>query len=167
MWNIINENINEKPLRNDTIFININGTITHNSQVTAETFNTYFSTVAQHIHTENSENLHSVVNENNPLNFLCDVFKQLIQSIKLKFVSTKEIEDVISSLKMKDSHGYNGISTKVLKQIIPYILTPLTYIFNLMISTGIFPTRMKFVEIKPPCKRGEMANIFNFRHFSC
>jgi len=165
MWNIINENINKKPLRNDTAFININinGTITHNSQVIAETFNTYFSTVVQHIHTEISKNLHSVVNENNPLNFLCDVFKQLIPSIKLKFVSPKEIEDVVSSLKMKDSHGYDGISTKVLKQSIPYILSPLTYICNLMISTGIFPTRLKFAEIKPLCKKGEMTNIFNYR----
>jgi len=115
MWNTINENINKKPRRNDIAFININGTITHNSQVTANTFNTYFSTVAQHIHTENSKNLISVINENNPLNFLYDVFKQLSSSIKLKFISPKETEDVVSSLKMKDSQGYDEISTKVLK----------------------------------------------------
>jgi hypothetical protein len=50
---------------------------------------------------------------------------------------------------MKDSHGYVGISTKFLKQSIPYISSPLTYICNMMISTGIFPTRIKFAEIKP------------------
>jgi len=87
----------------------------------------------------------------------------MIPSIKLKFLSPKEIEDVVSFLKMKDSHGYDGISIKVLKQNIPYILSPLTYICNLMISKGIFPTILKFVEIKPLCKKGEMVNIFNYR----
>jgi hypothetical protein len=61
----------------------------------ANTFNTYFSTVAQHIHTENSKNSNSVVSENNPLNYLYDPFKQTIPSIKLKFVSPKEIEEVV------------------------------------------------------------------------
>ena len=133
MWSIINENINEKPQRNNIPFININGTITHNSQVIANTLNT---------------------------------FKQLIPSTKLKFVSPKEIEHVVSSLKMKESHGSDGISTKILKQSIPYILSTLTYIRNLMISTGIFPTRMKFAEIKPLYKKGEMANISNYRPIS-
>jgi hypothetical protein len=50
-------------------------------------------TVAQHIHTENSKNLNLVVSENNSLNYLYDVFKQPIPSIKHKFVSRKEIED--------------------------------------------------------------------------
>ena len=89
------------------------------------------STVAQHIHTENSKNLNSVVSENNPPNYLYDVFKKPIPSIKLKFVSPKEIEDVVRSLKTKDSHSYDWISTKILKQSIPYILSPLTYIYRM------------------------------------
>jgi len=35
-----------------------------------------------------------------------------------------------------------------------------------MISTGIFPTRLKFAEIKPLYKKGEMANISNYRLIS-
>jgi hypothetical protein len=38
----------------------------------------------------------------------------------------------------------------------------LTYICNLMITTGIFPTRLKFAEIKQIKKKGEMANIANY-----
>jgi hypothetical protein len=87
----------------------------HNSQVIPNTFNTYFLTVAQHIHTGNFTTSNSGVSENNPLNYLYNVFKQPIPSIKRKFVSPKETEDVVSSLKMKDSHGYDGISTKIPK----------------------------------------------------
>jgi hypothetical protein len=78
----------------------------------------------------------------------------------------KEIEDVVSSLKMKDSYGCDRISTKKLKQRTPYISSPLTYICNLMISTGIFPTTVKFAEIKPLCKKGDLADISNYRPIS-
>jgi hypothetical protein len=67
---------------------------------------------------------------------------------------------------MKDFHGYDGISTKILKLSIPYISSSLTYICNLMISTGVFPTRLKFAEIKLLYKKGEMANISNYRPIS-
>ena len=97
-------------------------------------------TVAQHIHTENFKNSNSGISENNPLNYLYNVFKQPIPSIKLKFVSPKEIEDDVTFVKTKDSHGYDGISTKIIKQSTPCISSPLTNICNLMITTGIFPT---------------------------
>jgi hypothetical protein len=76
-WNIINENINKRPQKNYISLLNINGTITHNSQVIANTFNTYFLTVAQHIHTENFKNSNSGVSENNALNYLYNVFKHI------------------------------------------------------------------------------------------
>jgi hypothetical protein len=90
----------------------------------------------------------------------------MIPPIKFKFVSPKEIEDDVNSLKMKDSYGYDGISTKILKQSIPYISSPLTHTCNLMISTGIFPTRLKFAEIKPSYKKGKIANTSNYRPIS-
>jgi len=35
-----------------------------------------------------------------------------------------------------------------------------------MLSTGIFPTRLKFAEIKPLHKKGEIVNTFNYRPIS-
>jgi hypothetical protein len=66
---------------------------------------------------------------------------------------------------MKNSHGYDGISTKVLKSSIPYISSPLTYICNRMSSSGIFPTRLKFCEIKPIFKKGDKKKP-NYRPIS-
>jgi hypothetical protein len=65
---------------------------------------------------------------NNPLNYLFSVFNQSFPSVKFKFLSTKEIEDIINSLKSKDSHGYDEISIKILKASILYISSPLTYL---------------------------------------
>ena len=79
-------------------------------------------------------------------------------------VTSKEIENVVKSLKPKGSHGYDEIPTKILKLSVPYILSPLTYLHN--ISTGTFPTRLKFAEIKPLHKKGEKSNISNYRPIS-
>ena len=67
---------------------------------------------------------------------------------------------------MKDSYGYDGMSTKILKQSIPYSSSPWTHLCNLMISTGIFPTRLKFAEIKPLYKKDEIAGTSNYRPIS-
>jgi len=42
-------------------------------------------------------------------------FENPFQNINLKSISTKEIENTIKSLKPKNSFGYDGISTKLLK----------------------------------------------------
>jgi len=66
---------------------------------------------------------------------------------------------------MKYSLGYNGISTKVLKLSIPYISSFLTCICNRMTS-GNFPMRLKFSEIKLKFKKGDKGNISNYRPIS-
>jgi len=88
----------------------------------------------------------------------------MIPTIKLKFISPKEIEDAVNSLKMKDSYGYDGISTRILKEYIPYIKSSLTNMCNFIISTGIFPMKFKVAEIKPLYIKGEIANTTNYRH---
>jgi hypothetical protein len=83
-----------------------------------------------------------------------------------KHVSPKEIENVAKSLKAKESHGYDEIPTKVIKQHFIYISSPLAHICNLMLSSGTFPTRLKFAEIKPLYKKGERMDISNYRPIS-
>jgi hypothetical protein len=51
--------------------------------------------------------------------------------------------------KSKDSHGYDEISTKLLKISSPLISSPPNYICNKVLTKGIFPDRLKFSTIKP------------------
>ena len=44
-------------------------------------------------------------------------FKNPFPNINLKTMSTREIENIIKSLKPKNSSGYDGISTKLMKII--------------------------------------------------
>ena len=103
---------------------------------------------------------------NSPLNYLFSAFNQSFPSIKLKFVSTKEIEDITNSLKSKDSHGYDEIQTKMLKASIPYISSPLTCLCNWLLPSGIFHSRLKFSEIKTLFKKGDKSYISNYRPIS-
>ena len=67
---------------------------------------------------------------------------------------------------MKNSHGHDGISTKILKLSLLYSSSPLTYKCNKMLATGIFPTRLKFSEIKPLFKKRDETNLSNYRPIS-
>jgi len=79
-----------------------------------------------------------------PLNYLYQVFTSQFPSIKLTSVTSKEVREIIKSLKWKNSHGYDEIAMEILKISLPFIVSPCTYICNRMLSTGIFPTRLKY-----------------------
>jgi hypothetical protein len=86
--------------------------------------------------------------------------------MKFSNATTYEIEKIIHSLKCENSYGYDKISTRILKASTPYVLSPLTYIFNKIQSTGIFPDRLKFLEVKPLYKKGDKTDFFNYRPIS-
>jgi hypothetical protein len=65
-------------------------------------------------------------------------------------VTKGEIINIISSLKSMKSSGYDGISSKILKLCCMFISTPLSYICNMSIITGVFPDCLKYAVIKPP-----------------
>jgi len=75
--------------------------------------------------------------------------------INLALTTTKEVSDIVKSLKSKNSHGYDKISIEVLKLSLPYIISPLIYIHNKSLLKGIFPTRLKFSQIIPILKKGK------------
>jgi Notch-like protein len=56
--------------------------------------------------------------------------------------------------------------TEILKFSSPFITSPLAYISNKMLSTGIFPDRLKYAEIKPLFKDVCKNDPFNYRPIS-
>ena len=79
-----------------------------------------------------------------PLNYLKQIFARPFPRINLQPTTTKEITEIVKSLKSTNSHGYNEIPTKVLKLSLPFIISPLIYICNKSLLKGIFPTQLKF-----------------------
>ena len=87
-------------------------------------------------------------------------------TFRINYTSTHEINRIIYSLKNKDSCGYNKISTSILQISAPYILSPLTHICNKILSTGTFPARLKFSEVRPLFKKGSKGELSNYRPIS-
>jgi len=54
-----------------------------------------------------------------------------------KPTTTSEIENIIKTLKPKNSYGYDEISNKLLKISVPFISSPLNYICNKVITKGV------------------------------
>jgi len=80
--------------------------------------------------------------------------------------STHEIDKLIQPMKCKNSYGYDEISSRILKSSAPYVLSPLTFIFNKILSTGVLPERLKFSEVKPLYKKGDSPVFSNHRSVS-
>jgi len=84
----------------------------------------------------------------------------------IKTFSTKKITSIIKAPKTKNSYGFDEISNKLLKISATYICSPLTYICNKSILSGIFPDRMTFSIIKPIYRKGNKMNPTNYRPIS-
>jgi hypothetical protein len=158
-WNIVKSTLNIKPNVPSISTIRVNGNLSSNAQIIAEEFINYFVSAVQNNHL-----LNDTSNHEKPITYLSKA--QSFPLITLKYVSSKEIEDIIKSLKAKHSCGYDGISTKILKVSSPYISSPLTYLCNRMLVTGIFPQRLKFSEIKPIYKKGDKRDSSKYRPIS-
>ena len=102
----------------------------------------------------------------NPNYYLLNLFNEPFPSIKHKNTSPKEIEKMINPLKIKESSGYDEVSTKILKISAPSISSPLSYICNKSMLSGTFLTRLKYAIVKPLLKRGNKENIANYRPIS-
>jgi hypothetical protein len=62
--------------------------------------------------------------------YLHQAFSNPFPNMKIKPLSTKEVENIIKSLKLKNSFGYDGVSAKVLKLSFLFISFPLTYMYT-------------------------------------
>ena len=158
-WNIVRTITNNKTTTNNITTMNVNK-LSSNPQTIANAFNTYFLIVAENLLNKNFPEKNTT-NNIDPLTYLRKNFNHTSSPITLKN-TTYEIDKIIHSIKCKDSSGYDEISSKILKISAPYVLSPLTFIFN----TGVFPERLKFSEVRPLYKKGDTTDFSNYRPIS-
>jgi hypothetical protein len=165
-WGIIKGVTGDKN-RQDTInSLQVNGNMLHDSQEIANGFNEYFSSVADTI-INNIRNDNKKKNNNiSHASYLKNNFSNTFPVIKWKYASTYEINKIIESLKPKGSCGYDEIPLRILKLSAPCILSPLTFICNYSLSTGVFPERLKYAQVRPLYKKGDRQIISNYRPIS-
>ena len=71
-----------------------------------------------------------------------NIIPQNHQSIFLNPTTETEIIELITDLIPKNRSGYDNLSNKLLKKLLPTLVAPLTIIFNKSLTEGIFPEAM-------------------------
>jgi hypothetical protein len=89
-----------------------------------------------------------------------------LQELDLGSTSQVHICDIIKSLQPKNSCDIDGLSTKLLQKISTEISWPLAHIFNLSLTTGVFPSRLKSSRTVPIYKAGRSDLCDNYRPIS-
>jgi hypothetical protein len=90
---------------------------------------------------------HSQTKQHSYLEYLVLEFHQPFTSINFKPVTEKEICEIKKSLKRRNSCSYDEILSRIVKLSMPFVSSPLIYICNRMLSTGMFPTHLKFSQV--------------------
>jgi hypothetical protein len=152
-WDIINDALGRPKMLPKIDKLKCNATTLTKPTEIANAFNEFFS--------EAGVNIANSVNPTNiePESFLNDA---LAPEFQLGGTSPAEIANFIQAFDCKLSTDIDGVSTKLLKAIAIEISFPLSHIFNLSLSTGIFPDALKRSRVVPVHKQGDKENCDNY-----
>ena len=89
----------------------------------------------------------------------------LTESIYLESVTEKEINTLISALK-DTATGFDDMNSMSLKISFEIQVKPLTYICNLSLTQGIFPSQLKIANVLPLYKSDDPMLFNNYRPLS-
>ena len=77
----------------------------------------------------------------------------------------QEVRNIVLSLK-NSSAGFDQISAKVIKHILPSIIIPIYHLINRSFELGVFPQRLKLARVIALFKGGDGKDPGNYRPIS-
>ena len=155
-WKVINQALHKQKNISKCRITQDNNTIVDPKDI-ANCFNTYFVEVGP---TQASKI------DSNGEDFSQFLSTPCNKSLFFRPTNSVEILSIVHSLKMTYSSGHDEINTHLFKQIIGSILTPLVHIFNLSLTTGIFPDAFKIAKVVPIYKKDDSSQVSNYRPVS-
>ena len=164
-WNMISRIANLKQNKNTASNL-LNLSNTPSSSV--DSVNSYFANVGKSLASKilpvnNFDTSTPHTSTRVPLN---DPSSVPLNSMALFTIDDKEIDCVILSLKDKSALGWDGISTSVIKAARHILIPILNHIFNLSLTSGIFPRAFKKAIVHPIFKSGDRDSVTNYRPIS-
>ena len=92
--------------------------------------------------------------------------RKIAFSFEFSLLVQETVFKIISKINSKHSCGHDDISTILMKNICPLILSPITLILNQSLSIGIFPDILKMSKIIPLFKKEDPHKLDNYRPIS-
>ena len=155
-WSIIRSVINNcKPSKLNESFLYNNSIITDKNEVSNK-FNDYFVNVGK--------TLAAQIPKSGPSfhKYLPEANKECIFLIP---TDEREIRNIILNVR-NSAPGYDGISLKCIYPVIDTLVMPLTYITNLSLIEGIFPSELKIAQVLPLYKNNDPMLFNDYRPIS-
>ena len=145
-WEGIKEIINIKTKNfNCPSFIKIGNKVVTDGKSISKSFNEYFASIAEKI--LNSRKYEGNKSHNDYL------LNSLPNSFVLRECEQLEVENLITDLNSKKASGSNSIPVYILSLVKSDISKHLSKIFNLSLSTGIYPDKLKIAKTIPISKK--------------
>ncbi len=154
-WEILKEVTTGKNVHNPiSEVLSESGVLTDSTHIANE-FNNFFSTIGSKIA---SSIPHSTID---PLSYIPD--SPNTPQLNINPTGPSQIIDLLKSFANKPTLELDGISIKLLRFVSHEIAVPLSHIYNLSISQGIFPEKFKTARIVPVYKSGDSTLCDNYR----
>ena len=87
-------------------------------------------------------------------------------SMHMKPIVASDIIKIIDKFNPNKSAGHDNVGNYIIKKVGKEIVKPLTNIFNLSLSTGVVPDKLKTAKVIPICKKADSAMFSNYRPVS-
>ena len=156
-WQVMKDIINKNKQPTTTVDrIELNGEIVTDKKRIVNSFNDYYINIGPNLSKSMPES------DISPLAYMGT---RVNNTMFINPTTEIEIRKHILSLK-NSSPGWDEITGKILKETHECILKPLTYVFNLSLSQGVFPSELKIAKVIPLYKGDSKFIVSNYRPVS-
>ena len=162
-WQMINSLLGRKK-KNSNLhkLTNCDGTTANSPSDIADTFNKYFSSIANNLKQSSGENLAQSNNTNSYENFLNGTVSR---SIYLNKVYAGEVHNIINNFKNKSTRDTKIEALKIANT--SHVFTSvLAEVINKSFDQGVFPQELKIAKVVPIHKEGSRSQVGNYRPIS-
>ena len=83
-----------------------------------------------------------------------------------KIITETDVDDILKTVDTSKATGPDMLNPRLLKEASSILKYPLCKLFNLSLSTSIFPTESKFANVTPVFKKDSPCNVKNYRPIS-
>ena len=157
-WRILKEVINKRKNRSVCSKFMLNGQFVTDKTMISNSFNSFFVNMGPNLASK-------IPHSNIPCTKYIPGGRHL-QSLLLSSTYEEEIKICIQRLN-DGSPGWDNITSKIINASCNHIVRPLTHIFNLSLTTGVFPTQLKLLVLSPCLKAGIRMYFLITDPFQC
>lgn len=159
LWHTINEVCCRKPKSTFIRQLEIDDRQVTDSSLIADAFNNHFATIGSKL----ADTIGSCTDANLTYRDYLPISDCVFN---FEPVSPNRVLKLILKLSNKKATGLDGISGKLIKLSAPYIVLPISKLFNCSLRTGIFPDEWKSARVTPVFKNGSRSDLNNYRPIS-